>query len=54
MKKLIAQFLLFSSTIFCYGQNAAIADSIYPPSDLTISYHTEWAKEKLNLHYLKF
>lgn len=49
MKKAIGIFLLLSNTIFCYGQNTAIVDSLYPPSNLTIPYHTEWAKN----HYPK-
>lgn len=42
MKKNISLILLLSY-FFSYGQKATL-DSLYPPSDLMISYHTEFTK----------
>jgi len=38
----ILSILLLGFSVFCRSQS--VPDSIYPPSDLVISYHTDWTK----------
>ena len=47
MKKkwVFALFFIFCTWPLCSSQSAIVPDSIYPPSDLIISYHNDWTKE---------